>query len=139
ALGGWLVTTYELALKVMRDADTFTVADERFSTAQVVGESMLNTDGAEHARHRRPFAEPFRPTAVRERFADAVCRQARQLTDELESAGGAELRREFAGPLAAATISRALGLPEGEVTDVLGWYDAIVGTVTSITAGAPAP
>ena len=47
-LDGWLVTRRDLALAVMRNAETFTVDDPRFSTAQVVGPSMLSLDGAEH-------------------------------------------------------------------------------------------
>src|SRR5947199_6534716 len=71
ALGGWLVTRRDLALEVMRDADTFTVDDPRFSTARVVGPSMLSLDGAEHRCHRDPFAAPFRRAAVRERLTAA--------------------------------------------------------------------
>src|SRR5687768_15052517 len=67
-LGGWLVTRHDLALAVMRDATTFTVDDPRFSTARVVGPSMLSLDGAEHARHRDPFVPPFRPAPVRDRY-----------------------------------------------------------------------
>src|SRR5947199_6527002 len=67
ALGGWLVTRRDLALRVMRDSETFTVDDPRFSTGQVVGRSMLTTDGAEHGRHRDPFARPLRLAAGRER------------------------------------------------------------------------
>jgi cytochrome P450 len=37
ALGAWLVTGYQLAVDVLRDARTFTVDDPRFSTAKVVG------------------------------------------------------------------------------------------------------
>ena len=37
--------------------------------------------------------------------------------------------------MAAAIVTRALGLSRDEVADVLGWYDAIVASVTSITAG----
>src|SRR3979411_3006367 len=59
-LDGWLVTGYELALQVMRDPATFTVDDPRFSTARVVGPSMLSLDGDAHPRHRRPFVAPFR-------------------------------------------------------------------------------
>ena len=55
-LGGWLVTRYDLAMRVMRDSITFTVDDPRFSTSRVVGPSMLSLDGADHARHREPFA-----------------------------------------------------------------------------------
>ena len=40
--------------------------------------------------------------------------------------------------MAAAIVTRALGLGGDEVADVLGWYDAIVASVTSITAGTGA-
>ena len=52
----------------MRDPETFTVDDPRFSTGQVVGSSMLTLDGEEHLRHREPFARPFRLAPVQERF-----------------------------------------------------------------------
>lgn len=124
ALDGWLVTRYDLALDVMRDAGSFTVDDPRFSTAQVVGASMLSLDGEEHERHRVPFAAPFRPTQVRRRFAVATAQQAARLIDELEPNGGAELRRSFAGPLAASVVTRALGMASEETASVLAWYDA---------------
>ncbi|MGI8864935.1 MAG: cytochrome P450 [Solirubrobacteraceae bacterium] len=136
-LDGWLVTRHDLALTAMRDASTFTVDDPRFSTARVIGPSMLSLDGDEHARHRTPFVAPFRSVAVRERFAQAAAQEAWRLIDGLRRGGTeAELRRAFAGPLAAAIVTRALGLEAGEVPAVLRWYEAIVSTVTKITAGA---
>jgi cytochrome P450 len=139
ALGGWLVTRHDLVLRVMRDAATFTVDDPRFSTGRVIGPSMLSRDGAEHARHRGPFVAPFRIGPVRERFTAATRAEADRLLDELVPAGAAELRRAFAGPLAAAIVTRALGLPPDEVSSVLRWYDAIVAGVTAITAGSSVP
>jgi cytochrome P450 len=137
SLEGWLVTRHDLALKAMRDPETFTVDDPRFSTAQVIGPSMLSLDGDAHDRHRAPFSGPFRPGAVNERFAEVARAEAERLTEAVASAPErtAELRRAFAGPMAAAIVTRALGLTGDEVTDVLGWYDAIVASVTSITAG----
>ncbi len=139
ALNGWLVTRHDLALAVMRDATTFTVDDPRFSTAQIVGPSMLSLDGEAHARHRAPFAAPFRPTAVRERFAQAAKTEADRLIDGFAQTGAAELRRSFAGPLAASIMARALGLDQAEVTHMLTWYDGIVTAVTEITAGHDPP
>ena len=139
ALNGWLVTRYDLALTVMRDAATFTVDDPRFSTAQVVGPSMLSLDGDAHARHRAPFAPPFRPREVRERFAQAAAAEADRLIDAFEADGTTELRRSFAGPLAASIMARALGLEQDEVAEMLGWYDAIVAAVTEVTAGHGVP
>ena len=139
ALECWLVTRHDLALQVIRDAATYTVDDPRFSTGRVIGASMLSLDGDAHARHRAPFASPFRPLAVRDRFAELVQAEARRLIDALAPAGNAELRRSLAGPLAAYAMTTALGLESEEVAAVLEWYDAIVGAVTEITAGSDVP
>ena len=138
AIDGWLVTRRDLALEAMRDAGRFTVHDPRFTTAQVVGESMLSLDGAEHTRHRAPFVAPLRLGEVRRRLADAVAAEAERLADELAPRGEAELRRGFAGPLAAAAVTHALGLDGASTGAVLGWYDAIVAAVTDLSAGRPA-
>jgi len=136
-LNGWLVTGRELALRVMRDAETFTVDDPRFSTGQVVGPSMLTRDGAEHVRHRDPFAAPLRLAEVRERFAPLVEAEVDALIDRFESSGRAELRRELAGPLAARVVAKLLGLEAADTNAMLGWYDAIVESVTGVAAGNP--
>jgi cytochrome P450 len=135
SLTGWLVTQHDLVVAAMRDAETFTVDDPRFSTAQVVGPSMLSLDGLEHERHRAPFLGPFRASSVAGRFADAATARAQWLVDEMAPAGRAELRRQFAGPMAASIVTEALGLDAGEVNDVRAWYDTIVTSVTEITAG----
>lgn len=141
ALGGWLVTDRTSALEVLRDAATYTVDDPRFSTAQVVGPSMLSTDGDEHARHRTPFAPPFQQAAVREGFEDWTGSTARQLVEALatrpekRTAPRADLRSELAGPLAVAAIARALGLVDADPDRVLGWYRAIVVGVEGVNAG----
>jgi cytochrome P450 len=137
ALGAWLVTRRDLALRAMRDSESFTVDDPRFSTGRVVGPSMLTLDGAEHGRHRDPFARPFRLDAVRERFTAVVEAATDRLLDRLEPNGRAELRRELAGPLAAGVVARALGLRDADTDAVLGWYDAIVDSVTGVAAGRP--
>ncbi|MDX2545696.1 cytochrome P450 [Streptomyces sp. WI04-05B] len=137
-LDGWLVTRRDLALTVMRDAETFTVDDPRFSTAQVVGPSMLSLDGAEHTRHREPFNAPFRPRAVREGFTDCIERETDRLITALPQTGAADLRRAFAGPLAVAVVTEALGLTGTSADTVLAWYDAIVRSVSDITAGQTA-
>jgi cytochrome P450 len=137
-LGGWLVTPRDLALEVMRAAETYTVDDPRFTTARVVGPSMLSTDGPEHARHREPFVEPFRVRDVRERFARTIAEETESLVGGLRERGAAELRREVAGPLAVAVVAAALGLAGADAAAVLSWYDRIVRAVDDLTAGRPA-
>jgi cytochrome P450 len=132
---GWLVTRRDLALAVMRDAETFTVDDPRFSTAQVVGPSMLSLDGAEHERHRSPFARPFRLDAVRERFTSLVEDECDRLLDAIAPASEADLRETLSGPLSVTVMAAALGLDDLPADVPLRWYRGIVAAVTDITAG----
>jgi cytochrome P450 len=134
ALGGWLVTRHDLASRVMRDSETFTVDDPRFSTARVVGPSMLSLDGAAHRRHRDPFTQAFRgaqASAALESFAVAT---AGRLVAAIRADGKAELRRSLAGPLAVAVVAEVLGLAETDPAVILSWYGAIVSAVTALSA-----
>ncbi|HJR90826.1 MAG TPA: cytochrome P450 [Acidimicrobiia bacterium] len=139
ALAGWLVTGREAAIEVMRDADTYTVDDPRFSTARVIGPSMLSLDGETHRRHREPFGDPFRAGAVRGAMSDWVHRRAGELVDELAPAGSGDLRADVAAPLAIDVMMRMLDLPGVAAADLLGWYDGIVGAVHAVTEGEALP
>lgn len=134
-LDGWLVTRRDLCIEVMRDAERFTVDDPRFSTAQVVGPSMLSLDGDEHRRHRDPFAAAFLRPEARARFTDRVEAIARDLVEGLAPAGRAEIRRDLAGPLAVRVVASALDLLEVSPATVLAWYDEIVAAVDRVSTG----
>lgn len=135
AICGWLVTSRRLAVQVMRDPETFTVDDPRFSTGQVVGPSMLSTDGAIHDRHRAPFVEPYAARRVEDDLGPWVDGEVRRLLSELGPMGHGELRSTVAAPLAVATIIHSLGLVDVEPDAVLDWYSAIVETVQAIATG----
>jgi cytochrome P450 len=135
AMGGWLVISHELAVAVMRDPSTFTVDDPRFSTARVVGPSMLSLDGVAHHRHRAPFASPFRPAQVSRRFGVRVEALTADLVERIAADGVADLRAALAGPLAVGVVADALGLRDADAPTVLRWYSAIVEAVSTITAG----
>ncbi len=138
-LGAWLVTGYDLAVEVMRDARTFTVDDPRFSTAKVVGPSMLSLDGAQHARHRGPFNRAFRRDEIHARLASFTWAETGRLVSAIEARGTAELRRAVAGPLAVAVMAETLGLGPADPARVLAWYDGIVAAVQAEAAAAQTP
>lgn len=133
-LGGWLVTSYAAADRVVRDPVTFTVDDPRFSTARVVGTSMLSTDGSAHARHRGPFTRVFRPADLHDRFAASVGTRVAELIDVLAPAGAGDVRAAVAGPLAVGVVADLLGLDVAADT-VLAWYAAISDAVSGVSAG----
>jgi cytochrome P450 len=127
-LNAWLVTRYDLAVEVLKDSASFTVDDPRFTTARVTGPSMLSLDGPAHARHRNAFTRSLRPEGLRRDFIEA---EISRLIEEFRPVGRAELRRDFAGPLAAAVMGDllALNLPAGAI---LAWYDEIVLVVANL-------
>ena len=143
ALGGWLVTSYATAVAVMRDSRTFTVDDPRFSTARVVGPSMLSLDGAAHARHRAPFFSAFHRGAAAARLGESAKTEAARLVAAIRPDGAAELRQAVTGPLAVSVVAEALGLRHLGPEEILSAYARIAGGVTSLSgdqnpAGAPA-
>jgi cytochrome P450 len=137
-LGAWLVTGYDLAVEVLRNARTFTVDDPRFSTAKVVGPSMLSLDGARHARHRAPFTRPFRSDEIHARLDSFTRAEAGRLVSAIQPRGEGELRRAVAGPLAVTVMAEALGLGRTDPVQILAWYDGIVAAVQAEAAASPA-
>ncbi len=135
AVAGWLVTGYDLAVEVMRNHVVFTVDDPRFSTAQVVGSSMLSLDGPDHLRHRAPFLAAFRPSRVEHTFAAPVRSLAAGLVDQVRPDGHADLRVSLAGPLSVAVMVKVLGLRGVDAATVLDWYAAIAAAVSALSAG----
>jgi cytochrome P450 len=133
-LGGWLVTGYPAAVAVMRDYRTFTVDDPRFSTARVVGPSMLSLDGPAHARHRAPFASAFHHGDGGPRLAAFAAAEAGRLVAAIRDRGAAEIRHDVSGPLAVSVVAEALGLGGVAPETILAWYTRIVGGVTGLSA-----
>jgi cytochrome P450 len=126
ALGAWMVLDREHSLAVLRDAKRFTVDDPRFSTAQVVGTSMISLDGAAQRHHRDPFVSAFRPSVVMGRLGPRIAAEAVGLVERLRTAGRGDLAAAVAAPLAAGTAAMALGLDSVRSVTLLGWYRRIV-------------
>lgn len=140
ALDAWLVTDRATAVAVMRDPETFTVDDPRFSTGQVIGASMLSTDGAEHRRHREPFNDWFSSGQALTNLDGWIRGEVAHLVEAIVDEGQAELRSVLAAPLAANTVTHLLGLDPSGSDDLVHWYRDIVEAVHTITVGGePGP
>jgi cytochrome P450 len=145
ALGGWLVTSHAEAVAVMRDSRTCTVDDPRFSTARLVGPSMLSLDGRAHARHRAPFFSAFHRGDAAARLGTFAGTEAARLVAAIRPHGHAELRQTVTGPLAVSVVAAALGLGHLLPEEILSSYARIAGGVTGLSGdqtaanGAPGP
>jgi cytochrome P450 len=135
-LDGWLVTRRDLVIRVLADPVGFTVDHPGFSTARVIGPSMLSLDGPAHRRHRRAFSGGFRGDRVREAQRGLVDRLAAELLTAVVPRGRVEVRTELAGPLATGVMAAVLGL-DVPPQRLGAWYRAIAGSVSRISGGEP--
>ena len=134
-LGSWLVTGYDLAVEVMRDARMFTVDDPRFSTARVVGPSMLSLDGSQHARHRAPFTRPFRSDEIHARLARFTREEAGRTGDpSIRPRGEASSAAASPGRWPPASWPRPSASAPADPAQILTWYDGIVAAVQADAA-----
>jgi cytochrome P450 len=137
ALGGWLVTSWELGRSVLGRRDEFTVWAEPNLVRASLGVMMLTSQGEAHARQRAPFDAPFRMRAVRERFERPIADRVGALLDGLAPAGSCELAQRFAGPFAVGVAGDVLGLGLDDVGLLMGFYEAFAGAM--VYDGDPEP
>ena len=128
---GWLVTSYE--------ETKFVLGDPRFSRARTVGQdvprmqplitpggSILNQDGADHARMRRLVSKAFTVRRIEE-----LRPRAQQITDDLLDRldNPADLVEGFTTPFPITIICELLGVPFEDRAEFRGWSDQVMATV----------
>ena len=129
--GVWLVTSKALFDELQMDPERFVVDVPDNPQHVVLGRQMLVVDGEEHARHRGPFAEPFKYSAVRRQFTEVLAGRVDDLLGAIAARGRAELGAEFANPFAVSVASDVLGLGLEQVEEVhdiyMGFAEGMVG------------
>jgi cytochrome P450 len=126
--GVWLVTSKALFDQLQMDPMRFVVDVPDNPQHVVLGRQMLVVDGEEHARHRGPFAEPFKYGAVHRLFTELVAGRVDDLLGAMEGggagsdSGAAELGAAFANPFAVGGASDVLGLGLEEIEEVHDIY-----------------
>ncbi|HEY1544929.1 MAG TPA: cytochrome P450 [Xanthobacteraceae bacterium] len=127
----WTTTTQELADRVLKDSDTFTV---RRADGEIVGarwwmpriirllsEHMLSMDDPDHRRLRDIVDEAFRRRAILD-MEPRISALADELADQLFAAGSpADLIERYARQLPLSVICELLGLPLADRAMFSSW------------------
>jgi cytochrome P450 len=102
---------------------------EREMLGQIRGTlSVLRRDGHDHSRVRRVMQRAFTPKSIAELQRRTVV-IADRLLDDLASAGGGDLMRDYALQLPVAVISDMLGMPTDDVAQLREWSHVITKTL----------
>jgi cytochrome P450 len=130
----WITTTSELAARVLKDNDTFTVrkngtvAGVRWwmpSSIRALAVSMLSMDEPDHARLRSIVDEAFRRRAVLD-MEPRILAIAEELAAELFAEGSpADLVERYARKLPLSVICELLGLPAADRPRFIAWAHSL--------------
>ncbi len=132
----WITTTYELAARVLKDSDTFTLRKEGGGLAGLrwwmpgsigaLANNMLTMDEPDHTRLRQIVDEAFRRRAVL-----GMKPRIRALADDLAGAlfangSPTDIVERYARMLPLSVICELLGLPLADRPKFIAWANTVV-------------
>jgi cytochrome P450 len=130
----WFVTRYDDVEAMLRDRrfvrdPALALAPEQIPTSspldQLLGQHMLNRDGADHRRLRDLVSLAFTPKRVAE-LRPRVEAIAADLLDEVADRGAMDLITDFAYPLPTTVILELLGVPVADRDRFRAWSNALL-------------
>jgi cytochrome P450 len=130
----WITTTSELASRVLKDSETFTmrkdgkVAGLRWwmpARIRALAVSMLTMDEPDHTRLRSIVEEAFRRRAILE-MEPHILAMADELAADLFTDGSpADLVERYARRLPLSVICELLGLPRADRPRFIAWANSL--------------
>jgi cytochrome P450 len=122
SVGLWLVTRWDDVQHIDKTPDVFTGETEPSTLNRTFGKNLLGSEGAYHDRIRKIIYPWFRVGAIGDYPDKVVTPLANELVDAFVDRGGADLVSEFAEPLSARVLKRALGLSFVEEETLRRWF-----------------
>jgi cytochrome P450 len=127
----WITTTSEVAGRVLKDSETFTLRKANGSLGRIawwlppsmraMADNMLTMDEPNHTRLRQIVDEAFRRRAILD-MEPRIFAMAERLADELFAEGApADAVQRYARKLPLEVISELLGLPEEDRAAFTAW------------------
>jgi cytochrome P450 len=110
SVGLWLVTRWADVQHVDKTPDLFTGETEPSTLKRTFGRNLLASEGAYHDRIRKIIYPWFRVGAIGDYPDNVIAPIATELIDAFAHRGHVELVSEFAEPMSARVLKRALGL-----------------------------
>ncbi|MGE4172602.1 MAG: cytochrome P450 [Methylocystis sp.] len=130
----WVTTTQDLAARVLKESETFTLRKEGGTVAglrwwmpgliRTVADNMLTMDEPDHTRLRSIVDEAFRRRSVLD-MEPRILAIADELADQLFAVGSpADLVERYARKLPISVICELLGLPQSDRPKFMAWTNS---------------
>lgn len=135
----FIVYTYDLVSKLLRDNTTFSSGAIRELMGVVMGPYVLvGMDEPEHGRHRRLVSHAFRQKALARWEGELVGQVVGELIDRFAGRGSAELVREFTFQFPVQVIAEILGIPRRDNEQFHQWAIDIINVAANPERGIAA-
>ena len=104
----------------------FTTRSYAAQIEPLLGVTVVQLDGSDHARQRRLLAAPFRPDRFQSAFAPAIAEITDRLIEHFAIRGSVELVSEFITPFSVSALATVVGLPQSHLALFRRWYTALL-------------
>jgi cytochrome P450 len=122
SVGLWLVTRWADVEHVDKTPDLFTGETEPSTLNRTFGKNLLGSEGPYHDRIRSIIYPWFRYGAIGSFPENVIAPVANELIDEFAGGGSVEFVSEFAEPMSARVLRRALGLDFVSEETLRRWF-----------------
>jgi cytochrome P450 len=122
SVGLWLVTRWDDVVHVDKTPDLFTGETEPSTLNRTFGKNLLGSEGDYHSRIRSIIYPAFRVAAIGHYPDEVIGPLAHELIDTFAGRGEVEFVSEFAEPLSARALRRALGLEDVAEDTLRRWF-----------------
>ncbi len=122
SVGLWLLTRWDDVQHVVKSPDTFTAETDPSTLNRTFGKNLLGSEGAYHRRVRSIIQPWFRHQAIGHFPDEVVAPVAHDLVDGFAGQGEVELVTQFAEPLSARVLRRAMGLHDIDEDTLRRWF-----------------
>ncbi len=122
SVGLWLVTRWDDVNRVDRTPEVFTGETEPSTLNRTFGKNLLGSEGPYHQRIRSIIYPAFRVAAIGHYPNEVIAPLVHELIDVFAGRGEVEFVSEFAEPLSARVVGRALGLEEVGEETLRRWF-----------------
>lgn len=121
----YVLTRFEDVRRAVTDPD-FTTDSYEAQIEPLLGKTIVQLEGTDHARQRRLLAAPFRVDSIRTHFGAAIAAHADRLIDGFRARGEVDLVADFIAQFPVGVLATILGLPPEDEGRFRTWYTALL-------------
>ena len=125
ATGAYILSRYQDIEFALRNP-VFTTRSYAQQIEPLLGRTIVQLDGKEHAAQRNLIGPSFQAVNIRKRFLGLIDETARTLIDRFRKRGEVELIGEFVADFPVGILAGLLGLPPAEKGRFRTWYTSLL-------------